>query len=188
MGVWCFVLAAVGGCSCGGDAPECVIDTDCPNAFERCSDRGRCTPFASGEMDAGGDSRDSGMRDAGARDSGAADTGPADGGSVCDTRAGMWSVASVVMACGSTMNGYVLRTQRAMADMCVIEFVSVDTAMLVADGSAPVDDAGMFTSSTLNVGGVMMSCNGTLGDATMTLTCTHSDGSGQMCTLFLTRM
>ncbi len=75
LGLIVLSLGVLAGC---GDDPECVIDTDCPDLFDRCEDR-RCVPR--GARDAGPDgSVDAGPRDAGADAGldGGADAGPSE--------------------------------------------------------------------------------------------------------------
>ena len=188
---WVLPALILGACSCGDDPPECVIDTDCPNIHERCGASGRCESFGMADT---GPGRDSGRRDGGRVDGGrdgGPDSGPPDAGSPCDLRIGMYSVSAVIpggpTGCGTTMAGYLLTTRRASAEMCVIELVSNDAAtMPVMDGSAPVDDGGNFTATTLIVGGQMMTCMGVIQMSMITASCSNpSDGS--TCTLVLNR-
>src|SRR5688500_7509109 len=140
-GLAALFLAASGCGGCGDDPPQCVIDTDCPGTFDRCSAAGQCMPF--GEEDAGGPMREDagGEEDAGPRDGGrdaGTDAGAPDAGSACDQRTGTYVVDSVMAlaggGCGTTAVGNRLTTQRAMMTepACIIEFVSVDTALPVA--------------------------------------------------------
>jgi len=159
---------AIGLTGCGGDDPDCVIDTDCP-LFQRCQ-AGACVDL--GALDGGGDAAVDAARPEGGMDSGPDDDGGVDAGPPVE-RTGTVVASQTPMTTPETSpfsfsasfeettDGGDADCTSSEADPCRITECTVEVPMAM-DGGVPMDagmDAGPMDAGPTADAGAMEAPN-----------------------------